>query len=71
MVSLVADVVFAGWGFPQLIIAIIVIGACIGIMYVALRQFGVAIPAWVVQIFWIVLVAVVAIFAIKFLLSAF
>ncbi len=57
------------WGFGEIIIAIIVIAACVGIMYVALRVFGVGIPPWVVQIFWIVVVAFVAIFAIRLLLG--
>jgi len=38
-------------------------------VYVALRQFGVGIPGWVVQIFWIVVVAFVVIFAIKLVMS--
>jgi hypothetical protein len=59
----------AGWGLVDIIIAIIIIAAAIGIMYVALRVFGVAIPPWVVQIFWIVVVAFVAIFAIRLLFS--
>lgn len=57
------------WTFGEIIIAIIIIAAIIGIMYVALRQFGVSIPGWLVHIFWIVVVAFVAIVAIKFLLS--
>lgn len=60
---------FAGWGLVEIIIAIIIIGAAIGIMYIALQKFGVAIPAWAVQIFWIVIVAFVAIFAIRLLFS--
>ena len=59
------------WGYSigEIFIFIIVIAACIGIMYVALRQFGVEIPGWVVQIAWIVAVAFVAILAIKLVLS--
>ena len=41
----------------------------IAIVIVVLRQMGVAIPPWVVTIFWIVLVAVVGIFAIRLLMS--
>lgn len=59
------------WSIPQIVIAFIVIAAVVAIMYVALRQFGIAIPPWVIQIFWIVVVAVVAIVAIKFLLTLF
>ncbi len=55
----------AGWGFIDLLILIVIVGACVALMYVALRQFGVAIPAWVVQCFWIVVVAFVVIFCIR------
>ncbi len=57
------------WGIGEILIAIIVIGACCGIVWVALNAFGVAIPPWVVRIFWIVVVAVVAIAAIRFILT--
>jgi hypothetical protein len=68
--TLFADVgPFWGWGFGQVVIAIVVIAAVLGIMWVALRQFGIAIPDFVVKIFWICVCAVVAIVAIKFVLS--
>ncbi len=51
------------------LIIVIVIAAVIGIVFVALRQFGVSIPPWAVQIFWICVVAVVAIIAIKFVIG--
>ncbi len=57
------------WGITEIIIAVIVIAACIGILFVALRQFGVAIPGFAVQIFWICVCAFVAILAIRFVLS--
>lgn len=59
----------AGLGIVQILIIIIVIAACIGILWVALRQFGVSIPPFVVQIFWIVVCAVIAILAIKVILG--
>lgn len=68
MIPLMADI-FVGGGIINLLIYVIVIGAVIGIVYVALQQFGVAIPAWATKIFWIVVVAFVAIFAIKLILS--
>ena len=43
---------------------IVVIGAIVGLVYVALNQFGVAIPGWVIQCFWIVVVCFCVIFAI-------
>jgi hypothetical protein len=61
--------IVGGYSLASLIIFVIIIAACVGIMYVALNQFGVSIPGWVVQMFWIVIVAFVAIFAIRVLLS--
>lgn len=57
------------WSFGDMAIAIVIIAAVIALVFVALRQFNVTIPAWVVQVFWIVVVAVVVIFAIKLVLS--
>lgn len=54
--------------FRWIIIAI-AIAAAIGILLVAVHVFGIAIPAWAVQIFWIIIVAVVAIAAVKFVWS--
>lgn len=57
------------WSILAILIAIVVIAAGVAIVYVALRKFGVTIPDWVVQIFWILVVAFVAILALKFLWS--
>lgn len=57
------------WSFVDFLIAIVVVAACIGIVFVVLRVFGVSIPQWVVQIFWICVAAVVAIMAIRFVAS--
>jgi hypothetical protein len=62
---------FAGWSWLKIIILIIVIAGCIAIMYVALQQMGIMIPPFMITIFWIVLVVVVAIFAIKLIWSMF
>lgn len=59
----------AGYSLVQLLILVIVIAACLGILFVCLRQFGVQIPAFVVTIFWIVVCAFVAIVAIRFVVS--
>ncbi len=59
------------WSFVNIAIAVVIVAAVVGIVYVAMRVFGVAIPQWVVHIFWICVVAVVAIFAIKFVASLF
>lgn len=58
-----------GYSLVQIIVMVIVLAACVGILLVALRQFGVQIPAFAVQIFWICVCAFVAIVAIKFVLS--
>jgi len=59
------------WGYSigEIAIAIVVIAAIVAIVIVALRYFEVSPPPWVVKIFWICVVAFVAIVAIKFLVS--
>jgi hypothetical protein len=70
MLTLLSDImVVRTWGFGELLIAIVIVAACIGIVIVAVRACGLAIPQWVVQIFWIVLIAVVAIAALRLVLS--
>lgn len=59
----------ATWSLGEILIAVVILAACIGIVLVAIRAFGVQIPEWAVKIFWIVVVAVVAIFAIRLVLS--
>ncbi len=51
----------------QWIIIAIVFAGIVGIALVVIRQAGIAIPGWVIQILWIVLAVVVAVVAIKFL----
>ena len=53
------------WSIVDIAIAIVVIAAVIALVFVALRQFGVSIPPWVVTVFWIIVAAFVIIFAIK------
>lgn len=60
---------FANWGLGEMLIAVVVVAACIALVYVALRHFGIAIPPFVVQCFWIVLGAIVVIFCLRFVLS--
>lgn len=59
----------ASYSLAHILIAVVIIAACVALMYIALNQFGVAIPPWVVQVFWILVVACVIIFAIRFLLT--
>lgn len=53
----------------ELAIWVVVIAAVIALMYVALVQFGIAIPPFVVNIFWILVVAVAVILSIKFVMN--
>jgi hypothetical protein len=48
---------------------VIVIAAAVSIIYVILGQMQVAIPSWVAQIFWILVLAFIGIAAIGFLFS--
>lgn len=57
------------WGVTDFLIAVVIIAACVGITIVALRYFGVIIPQIVIYIFWICVVAFVAIIAIRFVAS--
>jgi hypothetical protein len=50
---------------PQLAICVVMIAAVVALVYIALRKFGVAIPDWVVQVFWVLVVAFVIIAAIR------
>jgi hypothetical protein len=47
---------------------LVIIAAIVAVVYVALLQFGIAIPGWVVTVFWVLVVATVLVAAIKFLL---
>ncbi len=58
-----------GLSFIQLVIAIIIVVGVVAILFLVFRQLGIAIPGWVIQIFWIVVLVVVAILAVKFIAS--
>jgi hypothetical protein len=57
------------WGLAHMAIAVVIVAAVVALVYVALNNFGIGIPAWVVQVFWILVVAFVVIAAIKFILT--
>lgn len=59
-----------GYSIPQLAITLIIVCAVVGIAFVVIRQTGVQVPSWVVTIFWILVAAVVGIWAIRFLVGA-
>ena len=58
-----------GWGLGEILVLIIVIAALLSIVYVAVDAMGSPIPAWVWKIIGIVIIAFVAIVAIKLVLS--
>ncbi len=57
------------WSLGHVLISLIVIAAIVGIALVALRASGIPVPPWVWNIIWIVVVAFVAIYAIRFVLA--
>lgn len=59
----------AAWTLAHWAILVVVVIAIVAIVVIALRQAGVAIPGFVVQIFWILCAAALCIFAIKFLMG--
>lgn len=61
----------AVWGYSiaEIAIFIVVVAAIVALVYIALRQFGLGIPEWVKQVFWVLVVAFVVIIAIKLLVS--
>lgn len=69
MFGLIAQAARFDWSIGNIAIAVVVIAAVVALVYVALRAFKVEIPAWVIQVFWILIVAFVVIAAIKLVLS--
>ncbi len=64
---ILAQYVAGSYDLIHLVVVGIVIAGIVGIALVVIRQAGIAIPGWVIQILWIVLAVVVAVVAIKFL----
>lgn len=60
---------FFGLSFGEVAIALVIIGAILGVLYLALQEFGVPIPGFFIKALWIILIAVVAVLAIRFLMS--
>jgi uncharacterized protein (DUF983 family) len=54
---------------PRLAVMLIIICAVVGIAFVVIRQTGVQIPQWVITIAWIVIAALVGIWAIRLLMG--
>lgn len=66
---MVAAAFLGGWSIAEVLIAVVVIAAACALVWVALRQFGIAIPAWAIQCLWICVVAVVVVVCIRFLMT--
>jgi len=58
-----------GWTIENVLILIVLVAAGVALVYVALKKFGIAVPDWVVQVFWIVAVAFVIVMAIRFVFT--
>ena len=58
-----------GMSIGQIAITVVLIAAVVALVFVALRQFGIAIPGWVQHVFWILVCAFVVIFAIRLLMG--
>lgn len=57
------------WSFGEILIALIMVGAAIGIAYVFFQYIGWQPPSWLVKIIMIVVVACVAILGIRIVLG--
>ena len=66
---LFADHLWGSWSWTGIAIGVVLAIVIIGIVWVVIKESGVPIPAWVLKILWLVLLAVVAIVAIKFVAS--
>jgi hypothetical protein len=66
LLSLFGAAQFGSWSITEMAVAIVVIAAIVALVYIALKQFGVAIPQWVIACFWVVVVALVVIACIRF-----
>lgn len=66
---LAAGAFLGSWTLQEVLIAIVVIAAAVALVYIALRQFGITIPPWVINCFWVVVVAFVVVLCIRFVFS--
>ena len=62
---------FAGMSLISLLIYIVILAGVIAIVIVGLRAMGVSLPAWFVQILWIIAIVVVVVVANKFVIGLF
>lgn len=59
----------SGLSIAQWAIIILVAAGIIAIVAIVLRQLNVAVPAFIIQILWVLLAVIIGVLAIKFLLS--
>lgn len=57
----------AGYSLLSWIIIAILVAGAVAVLVVVLKQFGVAIPPFVVTIFWILVAVVIGVVAVKFI----
>lgn len=57
------------WSIGSLLVFLVIVVGCFAVAFVACRAMGVEIPDWVIKIGWIILIVVVAVVAIRFLLT--
>jgi ethanolamine transporter EutH len=69
LTALLAAGFLAGWSVADLAIAVVGVAAIVALVCVALRYFEIEIPWWVRQVFWICVVTLAVIVAIKFVAS--
>jgi hypothetical protein len=69
MTPVLAQLAGGSYSIVQMVVMAIVLISVVGIAYVVAQANGVAIPPWVVRIFWIVVIAVVAIFAVRLIMG--
>ncbi len=69
MLSLIGQAAFAGASIGQIAIYAIVVLAVVAIVYAAAKAMDVPIPSWVIRFFWIIVIAFVAIMAVKLVVS--
>lgn len=56
-------------GIGGVAIWIIIVAAVVAVVFIACKAMGIAIPDWVIKVLWILVIAAVCIWAVKFLMS--
>lgn len=56
-------------GVAGIAVWIIIVAAVVAIVFIACKAMGVTIPGWVVQVLWILVIAAVCVWAVKFLMT--